>query len=326
MKTFTDPLLKVINLQIGLSDTVNLLMDVSFHVEKGETLAVVGESGCGKSLTALAVMGLLPSNLVRRVSGQIFFEGRDLITASQQEMRHLRGNDIAMIFQDASSALNPLMTVEQQIAEGLSAHSAVPRNRIRERVLELLSMVRIPDPIARLGSYPHELSGGMCQRIVIAMAMSCSPKLIVADEPTTALDVTVQAQILDILKDIQRRENLALMLITHDLGIVRSVADRMIVMYAGSVVEAGSVAEVLEHPRHPYTVGLMQARPHGSFRRDAAYLRDIPGIVPSPANRPKGCQFAPRCQRALEKCESTIPPLMHSPLGRQIRCLNPAEA
>ena len=324
--SFAAPMFEMRSLRVGLSGDVHLLVDVSLHVEKGETLAIVGESGCGKSLTALSAMRLLPGNLARWVSGQIVFEGRDLLTSTESEMERLRGNQIAMVFQDSLSALNPLMTVEQQIAEGLRAHDAVPRSRIRDRVLELLSMVRIPDPVARLGSYPHELSGGMRQRIVIAMAMSCSPKLIIADEPTTSLDVTIQAQILAILKGIQQRENLALVLITHDLGIVRRVADRMIVMYAGSVVEAGSVTDVFEHPQHPYTVGLLRARPRGSFRRDSVYLYDVPGIVPAPTDRPNGCQFAPRCDRALEKCVSTNPPLTQNSHGREIRCLNPVEA
>lgn len=319
----TAPILEVRDLRIGLNENDHLLTDVSFRIDKAETLAVVGESGCGKSLTSLAVMGLLPGILARQVSGQVVFEGRNLLSASEREMRHIRGKDIAMVFQDALSALNPLMTIEQQVSEGLVAHGAVPRAKVRERVLELLSMVRIPDPTARLGAYPHELSGGMRQRIVIAMAMSCSPKLIVADEPTTALDVTVQAQILDILKGIQQQEKLALMLITHDLGVVRRVADRMIVMYAGSLVEIGTVQEILENPRHPYTVGLMHARPHGSFRRDAEYLRDIPGMVPPPASRPKGCQFAPRCSRASQVCVNDVPPLTRDPGGREVRCFHP---
>lgn len=322
----TAPMFEVRDLRVGLNDDVHLLTDVSFQIDEAETLAVVGESGCGKSLTSLAVMRLLPDNLDRRVSGQVIFEGRDLLTASEREMRRVRGNDIAMVFQDALSALNPLMTVEQQIAEGLIAHAILPREKVRERVLELLAMVRIPDPVARLSAYPHELSGGMRQRIVIAMAMSCSPKLIVADEPTTALDVTVQAQILDILKGIQQREKLAMMLITHDLGVVRRVADRMIVMYAGSLVEAGPVREILERPSHPYTVGLMQARPHGNFRRDGSYLSDIPGMVPAPVNRPKGCQFAPRCPRASEICVTQTPPLTRGADGRGLRCFHPMEA
>lgn len=322
----TGPMFEVRNLRIGLSERVPLLSDVSFTVDKAETLAVVGESGCGKSLTSLAVMGLLPDNLTRHVSGRVMFEGRDLLAASEREMRRIRGNEIAMVFQDALSALNPLMTIERQISEGLAAHGPIPRDRIRSRVLELLAMVRIPDPAARLGAYPHELSGGMRQRIVIAMAMSCSPKLIVADEPTTALDVTVQAQILEILKGIQQREKLALILITHDLGVVRRVADRMIVMYAGGLVEGGAVRDIIERPRHPYTVGLMQARPHGSFRRDKTYLRDIPGRVPSPAERPEGCQFAPRCPRSSAACISGAPPLTKSANGHEVRCFHPMDA
>jgi oligopeptide/dipeptide ABC transporter ATP-binding protein len=323
MDTQTEPLLRVTNLSIGTSDDVQLVEDVSFQVMRGETLAIVGESGCGKSLTSLAIIGLLPDVLAKRVKGQVVFETTDLLDASEKALGNVRGKDIAMVFQDALSALNPLMTVGQQIAEGLIRHGAIPKENVRERVLDLLNMVRIPDPAARIDAYPHELSGGMRQRVVIAMAMSCEPKLILADEPTTALDVTVQAQILDIIRDIQQRANLALVLVTHDLGVVRTMARRMVVMYAGSVVEAGSVDEILHAPQHPYTTGLMQARPHGSYRRDGQLLRDIQGVVPSPAERPIGCRFSPRCDRTTERCCTEIPQLVGSNTGHQIRCFHP---
>jgi len=323
MDTATEPLLEISNLRIELDERSQLVEDVSFRLQRGETLAIVGESGCGKSLTSLAIVGLLPEALVDGVSGTILFEQTDLLAASEKTLRNVRGKQIAMVFQDALSALNPLMTVEQQIEEGLMAHGAIAKDKARERVLELLKMVRIPDPVARLSSYPHELSGGMRQRILIAMAMACEPKLILADEPTTALDTTVQAQILDVIKSIQKRANLGLILVTHDLGVARYMARRMVVMYAGSVVEAGLVDDILNAPKHPYTAGLMQARPHGSFRRDGHLLRDIQGLVPAPRNRPRGCQFSPRCDRATERCRAEMPPLVGPKTEHQIRCFHP---
>ncbi|MDR5652567.1 ABC transporter ATP-binding protein [Ruixingdingia sedimenti] len=312
-------LLGVQNLSIAAGPKAPLVEDVSFAIGKGEALAVVGESGCGKSLTSLAIMGLLPSNLKRMTAGRILFQGEDLMTKPQRALQAIRGNRIGMIFQDPLTALNPVMTIGAQIAEVLQAHRPMDRAAARARAVELLDMVRIPHAAERLDDYPHQLSGGMRQRVVIAMAMACGPELIIADEPTTALDVTIQAQILDLLVELRARSDLSLMLITHDLGVVTRVAERMIVMYAGTVVESGTVAQIMQAPRHPYTAGLMAARPHGSFRLTGERLTDIPGTVPAPTKRPPGCLFEPRCPRAGDLCRTTRPDLTAEG-GRAYRC------
>jgi peptide/nickel transport system ATP-binding protein len=319
------PLLQVEDLHVLVNRETPLIEGLSLTVNRGETVAIVGESGCGKSLTALAIMGLLPDVLTASMRGSIRFAGQDLTRLPQREMNRLRGNRIAMIFQEPLTALNPIMTVSAQITEVLHAHRGINKADARTRAVELLRMVGLPDAEARLVDYPHRLSGGMRQRVTIAIAMACEPDLIIADEPTTALDVTVQARILDLLADLQKRTGMGLMLITHDLGVVRQVADRMIVMYAGAVVEAGPVETVLSSPRHPYTAGLVSARPHGSFQADGRRLSDIPGVVPAPEARPSGCLFEPRCSRAERDCRVARPALRDDAAGRTFRCLHPVE-
>ena len=316
-------LLSVRNLHLGLARSdVPLIEDLSFSLKRGETVGLVGESGCGKSLTALAVMRLLPGNL-SVTGGSIALDGEELTTMPDDRLRALRGDRMAMIYQEPLTALNPVMTIGAQVVEVLRAHRTISREAARARAVELLGLVRIPDPEARFHDYPHRLSGGMRQRAVIAMALACDPALLIADEPTTALDVSVQAQILRLIKQIQRDADLGLLLITHDLGVVRQVADRVVVMYAGSVVEEGTVGEVLDHPRHPYTAGLLAARPHGSHLRDGHRLAEIRGSVPAPEARPAGCVFAPRCPHVQDDCRAGRPPLAATPEGRALRCLHP---
>lgn len=316
------PLLSVNDLSISYGNSIPLVEELNFTVRRGETVGLVGELGCGKSLTALAVMGLLSENLTF-ASGSIELEGSNLTALSQKALRHYRGNRMAMIFQEPLTALNPVMTIGAQVVEVLRAHKPMSKAEAEKRAIELLTQVRIPDAAERFHDYPHRLSGGMRQRVVIAIAIACSPSLLIADEPTTALDVTVQAQILQLLKTLQREAELGLLLITHDLGVVRQVADRIVVMYAGSVVEEGPVHEVLDNPRHPYTAGLLAARPHGSFSQQGHRLADISGAVPSPMARPKGCLFQPRCPNAQADCELARPPRTVFGLDRAGRCYHP---
>ncbi len=317
------PLLGVEALTIALPDGARLVEDVSFAIAPGETVALVGESGCGKSITALAVIGLLPPDIARNTTGRILFDGVDLRTVPAESLRALRGDRLAMIFQDPMTALNPVMTIGAQIAEVLRAHRGMGWERARRRAIELLDIVRIPDARNRYHEFPHRLSGGMRQRVTIAMAIACDPVLLIADEATTALDVTVQAQILDLLKELQREAGLSLLLITHDLGIVRRVADRMLVMYCGAIVEQGPADRVLAAPRHPYTAGLLAARPSGNFAAGGHRLLDIRGAVPPPHDRPLGCVFAPRCPRAAEDCRAARPLLTGE--ARAWRCHHPLE-
>jgi peptide/nickel transport system ATP-binding protein len=321
-------LLDVEGLSILIRDKrgdVRAVEDVSFSVAAGETLALVGESGAGKSLTALALMRLLPKTLAIEAK-RITLAGKDLTSPSEQDIRKVRGSIMAMIFQDPLSALNPVLTVERQLVEAIRLHETISRSDARARALELLDMVRIPAASARLGEYPHRLSGGMRQRVMIAMALAGRPKLILADEPTTALDVTISGQILDLLKELQRDLGLGMLFITHDLHVVRSVAHRVAVMYSGRVVESGAVADVFERPRHPYTEGLIQARPHGSFVTDGHRLREIAGTVPVPSARPPGCAFEPRCVRAEADCRQIVPPLTPEPgTARSFACFHPLQ-
>lgn len=283
----------------------------SLQVERGETVAIVGESGCGKSVTSLSTMRLLPEPHGRITGGKIQFEGRDLATLSEAEMRKVRGRDIAMIFQEPMTSLNPALTIQRQIGEVVRLHLGLGKFEIRRRVLEMLELVRIPEAERRLTQYPHELSGGMRQRVMIAIALACDPKLLIADEPTTALDVTIQAQILEILRELSARLGMATLLITHDLGVVAEMAARVVVMYAGRMVEQGDVADVLRHPRHPYTVGLLAAVPklgsslNGEPRRS---LAEIPGTVPLVRSAQNSCAFAPRCPLVVDKCRRALPP------------------
>ena len=280
---------------------------VSFTVEAGKTLGVVGESGCGKSVTSLSIMGLVPSPPGRIAGGSIRFEGQELIGAPAHAMQDLRGNGMAMIFQEPMSSLNPVFTIGEQIVEGLLRHRRITRAQATERAIEVLRKVRMPAPEQRFHEHPHKLSGGMRQRAMIAMALACEPRLLIADEPTTALDVTIQAQILDLLRTLQRETGTAVILITHDLGVVAEVADDVVVMYAGRVVEQAPVATLFEAPQHPYTVGLLGSIPRLDAQRSR--LASIEGQVPSPLRRSSGCSFAERCPFADARCRAEAPGL-----------------
>ena len=291
---------------------------VSFEVHAGKTLAIVGESGCGKSVTSLSVMGLVPPAAGSIRAGSIRFEGQELVGAPQESLQNLRGNGMAMVFQEPMTSLNPAYTVGDQIMEALMRHRPMDRAQARERALEMLAQVRIPAPEQRLHEYPHQLSGGMRQRVMIAMALVCQPRLLIADEPTTALDVTIQAQILALMAQLQSDMGTAIVLITHDLGVVAEVADEVVVMYAGKVVERAPVQALFDTPQHPYTVGLLGAIP----RLDLAQhrLASIEGQVPSPLQRPAGCGFAPRCPFAQERCHSQVPALQTVGLDHTSAC------
>jgi peptide/nickel transport system ATP-binding protein len=303
-------------------DGVNRAVDgISFHVNEGETLAVVGESGCGKSVTAMSILRLVPEPPAK-IAGSIRFQGKQLLKFSEREMRSIRGNDISMIFQEPMTSLNPVLTVGRQIGETLRLHQGLDRKAAEARAVEMLVLVGIPEPRRRLREYPHQLSGGMRQRVMIAMALACNPKLLIADEPTTALDVTIQAQILDLMRDLKRRVGAAILLITHDLGIVAEVAERVMVMYAGRKLEEAPVAELFRTPRHPYTRGLLGAVPKlgSSLLGSATRLAEIPGLVPSLKHRIKGCVFAGRCLHATELCRQVAPALESKAPGHLAAC------
>ena len=285
---------------------------VSYAVEAGETLAVVGESGCGKSVTALSILRLVPSPPGRIVGGAIRFEGVDLLQIGEGEMRRIRGNEISMIFQEPMTSLNPVLTVSRQITETLILHQELTARAAAARAIEMLRLVRIPEPERRARQYPHELSGGMRQRVMIAMALACHPKLLIADEPTTALDVTIQAQILDLMRELKSEIGAAIILITHDLGVVAEMAQRVVVMYAGRKVEEAPVGDLFRRPQHPYTLGLLASVPRlGATlgRAEPPRLAEIPGTVPSLRDPIVGCAFAPRCAYATERCSREAPPL-----------------
>jgi len=284
---------------------VQAVRDVTLKIHRGKTLALVGESGCGKSVTALSILRLIPTPPGRYASGKILFENQDLLTRSEEGMQAIRGNDISMIFQEPMTSLNPIFTIGDQVAEPILLHQKINPGKARELTLEALKKVAIPSPDRRIDQYPHELSGGMKQRVMIAMAIACKPKLLIADEPTTALDVTVQAQILDLLEQLRQETNMAILLITHNLGIVAQHADRVAVMYAGKVVEEAPVEVLFESPAHPYTRGLLNSLPHGE---PGARLEAIPGTVPHPAYIPQGCAFHPRCPEVMPHCRERIPP------------------
>jgi peptide/nickel transport system ATP-binding protein len=287
---------------------------VSFSLAPHETLAIVGESGCGKSITALSLMRLVPDPPGRIAGGSIKLAGVDLIALDEEAMRDVRGKDIAMIFQEPMTSLNPVLTIGSQIAEVLLLHEPINRQQARDKAIDMLRLTRIPEPEQRAKEYPHQLSGGMRQRAMIAMALACNPKVLIADEPTTALDVTIQAQILDIILDLQRKLGTAVILITHDLGVVAETAQRVIVMYAGRKVEEAPVEELFARPQHPYTHGLMASIPRLALMRgeeeesEAARLQEIPGMVPALTDLPEGCVFAPRCAHAEDRCRKTYPP------------------
>ena len=318
------PLLEVENLQTHFRtpDGINRAVDgVSFHVEEGETLAVVGESGCGKSVTANSILRLVPEP-PGKIAGSIRFQGVDLLKLSDRAMRKVRGNDISMIFQEPMTSLNPVLTVGRQLGETLRLHQRVGKQEADERAIEMLRLVGISEAKRRLDEYPHQLSGGMRQRVMIAIALSCRPKLLIADEPTTALDVTIQAQILDLMKDLKSKIGAAIILITHDLGIVAEVAERVMVMYAGRKVEEAPVAQLYRSPRHPYTQGLFGAVPKlgSSLDGSATRLAEIPGVVPSLKERLPGCVFASRCALATDLCRLAAPALELKAAGHFAAC------
>jgi len=294
---------------------------VTLSVRPGEMLGLVGESGCGKTVTALSILRLVPDPPGRIVGGTISFEGRDLVRLPEEEIRKIRGCAISMIFQEPMTSLNPVFTVGEQVAEGIRHHEKVSRREAWDQAVEVLKRVKIPDPARRAREYPHQLSGGMRQRVMIAIALALSPKLLIADEPTTALDVTIQAQILELLLGLQEEMKMAVMLITHDLGVIAETADRVVVMYAGRVVEEASVKELFDNPLHPYTQGLMESLPRLETGKARQRLRAIPGLVPNLLQLPTGCKFAPRCPKVVEQCWPTEPELREIRPGHLARCI-----
>ncbi|HFE8996815.1 TPA: ABC transporter ATP-binding protein [Raoultella ornithinolytica] len=301
---------------------VRAVQEVSFAIHAGQTVGIVGESGCGKSVTAMALMGLLPPHAARIDSGEILFDGQDLLRLKANPMADLRGNQLAMIFQEPMTALNPVLTIGEQLCEPLIRHCGETPKAAWLHATRLISEVGLARADSLMNSYPHQLSGGMLQRVMIAMALSCQPKLLIADEPTTALDVTVQAQILRLLRDRAQSRRMAMLLITHDLGVIAQMAEQVVVMYAGRVVESGPTAEILRHPQHPYTQGLIASRPVPGERRRRLY--SIPGQVPDLAALPAGCAFADRCQRASAVCRQSLPPLLGT--TRQAACFHTLSA
>ena len=318
-------LLEVRNLRTHFPTRAGLVRavdGVSFHIDRGELLGLVGESGCGKSITALSVMRLIaPPG--RIAGGEILFEGENLLAASEERMREIRGDEIAMIFQDPMTSLNPVFTVGEQIAEALRLHRKLSRKEARRGAIEAMKEVAIPDPARRIDDYPHQLSGGMRQRVMIAMALACDPKLLIADEPTTALDVTIQAQILELLNELRRTRELAVLLITHDLGVVAETADRVAVMYTGRIVEESPVEELFARPKMPYTEGLLRSVPKLTAEHvaKADRLETIEGVVPSPTALPSGCHFAPRCTHRMPRCTHGEIPLYQLDGGVKVRCV-----
>lgn len=317
----SEPLLRLENLRTWFHTddaVVRAVNGVSYDVDAGETLAVVGESGSGKSVTALSILRLIPQPPGRIEGGRVLFKGRDLLTVSEAEMRRIRGAEISMIFQEPMTSLNPVFTCGEQIIEAVMLHDRVDRRTARRRAIEMLELVGIPSPEQRVDEYPHQLSGGMRQRVMIAMALACRPSVLIADEPTTALDVTIQAQILDLLRRLQRELGMAIILITHDLGVVAEMAHRVAVMYAGQVVEYADVRSLFKRPLHPYTAGLLASLPRLGVERDS--LPVIPGSVPNPAHFPRGCRFHPRCPVMVAPLCLDHPDLMQIEPGRYSRC------
>jgi peptide/nickel transport system ATP-binding protein len=317
-----DPLLEVENLKVifhgDRGRTTHAVDCLDLTVRRGQTLGLVGESGCGKSVTALAIMGLLPRGSAE-VSGRIRFDRIDMLTLSDREMRDMRGDRLAMIFQEPMTSLNPMYSIGEQIAETLLRHRSLSRHKARERTIELLRLVKIPSPEERVDDYPHRLSGGMRQRVMIALALACDPMLLIADEPTTALDVTIQAQILDLMRDLKAATGAAIILITHDLGVVAEVCDEVAVMYAGEIVERAPVDVLFTNPQHPYTIGLLGSMPR--LNSSDAELAAIDGMVPNMAALPPGCRFAPRCPFVREICTQAPPPIVRIGPSHESRCI-----
>ena len=323
------PVLAVQDLEIrirGANGSFAVVSDMNFEVHAGETLCIVGESGCGKSMTALSLLRLLP-DAAEVTSGRILIDGADFLAMEQRQVEDMRGEQIAMIFQEPLTALNPVLRIGEQIVEAVRQHRQCSRKQAHERAIEALQLVQMPDPRRRAGQFPHELSGGMRQRAMIALALACDPKIIIADEPTTALDVTIQAQILGLISDLQKRLGTAQILITHDLGVVSEVADRVIVMYAGRKVEEASIYDLFDQPFHPYTIGLMGAVPRaGASSEEGDRLADISGTVPPLWDLPKGCAFAPRCPNASTRCLEERPPFEEKRPGHWAACWEHADA
>ena len=318
------PELLVKNLKVSFSTSKKELMAVrgiSYQLNQGEILALVGESGCGKTVSALSILRLIQEPPGKIVSGEIFFAGKDLLKLKKKELQDRRGKDIAMIFQDPMTSLNPVLTIGEQIIETLLRHTSLSRKKAREKSFRLLEQVEIPSPQQKLDQYPHQLSGGMRQRVMIAMALSCSPRILIADEPTTALDVLIQAQILSLLKKIKNDTQMSILLITHDLGVVAEVAERVMVMYAGEIVESGSVYDLFRSPLHPYTIGLMESIPTlESTQQKLSKLKEISGTVPSLSQVPFGCPFHPRCSAAETRCKTDKPKLKKISQTHSVSC------
>ncbi|RSK26465.1 ABC transporter ATP-binding protein [Bacillus sp. HMF5848] len=315
------PLLEIKNLKTYFyrkKKAVPAVDGVDIKIKKGETVALVGESGSGKSITSLSVMKLVPSPGGKIVDGEINFDGKNLVDMSEAEMCKIRGNDISMIFQEPMTSLNPVLTIGEQLTEVLIQHQGMSKNEAKQSAIKMLETVGFSRAAELINDYPHRLSGGMRQRVMIAMAMSCNPKLLIADEPTTALDVTIQAQILELMKDLSKKFDTSILLITHDLGVVSEIAERIVVMYCGQVVEEGSVDDIFDNPMHPYTEGLIGSIP--SLDGEITRLQSIEGNVPSPDNLPKGCRFAPRCSKAFDRCWQEIPTLKEMHGARSVRC------
>ena len=298
--------------------TVKAVNGVSYKIKEGETVCVVGESGCGKSVTALSLMRLIAAPQGEIVKGNISFDGKDITSLSEEEIMSIRGNDISMIFQEPMTSLNPVFTVGNQIMESIMLHQKLDKKQARDKAIEMVKLVGIPRAEAIVDSYPHELSGGMRQRIMIAMALSCNPKLLIADEPTTALDVTIQAQILDLMRDIKQKTQTSIMLITHDLGVVAEMADYVVVMYAGKVIEEGPVNDIFKNPLHPYTRGLLKSKPVINQETDRLY--SIPGQVPNPIGMKDSCYFHERCEHCMEICKTQIPTIKYYDEQHKISC------
>ncbi|HHV64651.1 MAG TPA: ABC transporter ATP-binding protein [Peptococcaceae bacterium] len=314
-----EPVLKIKDLKVGFPTDTGCLQAVDgidIAIDEGETLGLVGESGCGKSVTSLAIMGLLPEKT--KVSGEIYFQGENLLTKSEKEMEKIRGDQISMIFQDPMTSLNPVLSISEQIEEVFYYHQGGTKKEVKQKVLELIDLVKIPDGKRRIAEYPHQMSGGICQRIMIAMALACKPKLLIADEPTTALDVTVQAQILSLIKELQNKLTTAVLMISHDLGVIAQITDKVAVMYAGQIVEYASTAELFANPKHPYTVGLMETIPRIDISQ--SQLKEIPGMVPDLSQSFQGCRFYPRCPQAKAKCRLESVPLVEDG-ETKVRCL-----
>lgn len=321
-----NPLLEVKGLVTSFKTshgTFRAVDDISFSVESGRTLGLVGESGCGKSVSSLSIMRLIPQPPGTIENGEILFKGQDLLKLSEEKMRAVRGNKIGMIFQEPMTSLNPVFTIGNQIEEAIRLHQKdLNKKQVRQRAVEMLTLVGIPSPQTRIDDYPHQLSGGMRQRVMIAMALSCKPDLLIADEPTTALDVTIQAQILDLIRKLQKELGLAMILITHDLGVVAETCHDVAVMYAGKIVEYATVEEIFNSPKHPYTKGLLNSVPHFETGQRRKKLETIPGIVPNLAHLPKGCRFQDRCRQVTEVCHSSHPPLTSLSNHHSYACYN----